>query len=129
MSNKLGLNEYNEYVNRTMSIDNDNPNFLFVCEGNAQRSPTLDLWFVKNRPQYNVRSAGTAFSYNHPLNEELLEWSDIIWVCDLEQSRFIHRRFNEFHHKVEIIGISDQYTRESPQLYRIIEFWVERRGL
>ena len=124
----MWIKQYNEYVDRV--IENAiNPNILFICEGNAQRSPTCELWFRKNRPQYNVRSTGTAFGYDHPLNEELLEWSDIILCMDLEQSRFIYRRFSDYYHKVSVMGISDQYSRESPQLYHIIEFWVERIGL
>ena len=128
MSNKLGLNEYNEYVNGTMDIDN-NPNLLFVCEANAQRSPTFEIWFKENRPQYNVKSTGTAHGYPHALTEELLQWADTVWCMDLEQDRFIKRKFQDYYYKVKIIGCSDKYNRESLQVYRIIEHWVEKEGL
>lgn len=104
-------------------------NLLFVCEGNAQRSPTFELWFKMHRPQYSVKSTGTAFGYPERLNEELLMWADTIYCMDLEQERFIHRRFPEYICKVKIIGCSDQYNRESLQLYRLIEYWTEKEGL
>lgn len=107
----------------------DFKNILFVCEGNAQRSPTFELWFKKYRPQYNTKSTGTAYGYPERLNPALLDWADLIFVMDLEQDRFIFRRFSEYYSKVKIIGCSDQYPRESPQLYRIIEYWVEKIGL
>lgn len=104
-------------------------NLLFVCEGNAQRSPTFEIWFKENRPQYEVKSTGTAFGYPERLNEELLKWADVIYCMDLEQDRFIQRRFSKYHSKVKIVGCSDQYNRESPQLYRLIEYWVEKEEL
>jgi len=60
-------------------------NLLFVCEGNAQRSPTFEIWFKKNKPQYNVKSTGTAYGYPERLNKEILEWADRIFLMDLEQ--------------------------------------------
>lgn len=129
MANELGVTEYNKYVDDAMSIDNDNPNFLFVCEGNAQRSPTFEKWFKLQRKQYNVKSTGTAFAYENPLTSELLTWADVIYCMDLEQCKFISRKFPQFIGKVEIVGCSDQYSRMSPQLCRLIEFWVERENL
>ena len=129
MRNELGLKEYNEYVNGTMDIDNNNPNLLFVCEANAQRSPTFEKWFKKNRPQYNVKSTGTAHGYPHALTEELLQWADTVWCMDLEQCKFIDRKFPDFIRKVKIVGCSDQYNRMSPQLCHLITFWVEKEKL
>ncbi len=35
------------------------PKYLFVCEANAQRSPTFETWFKAHRfKEYEVRSAG-----------------------------------------------------------------------
>lgn len=129
MSNELGLKEYNEYVNGTMDIDNNKPNLLFVCEANAQRSPTFEIWFKKNRPQYNIKSTGTAHGYPHALTEELLQWADTVWCMDLEQDIFIYRRFPRYCWKVKVIGCSDQYQRESKQLYNRIEFWAMKEKL
>lgn len=102
---------------------------LFVCEGNAQRSPTFEIWFKKNRPQYNVRSVGTARSYSGILIEELLKWADVIYTMDLDQEMFIARKFPEFLEKVVVIGCDDKYPRESPQLFRLIEYWAKKVNL
>ncbi len=102
---------------------------LFVCEGNAQRSPTFEIWFKKYKPEYEVKSTGTAYGYPERLSEELLEWADKVFLMDLEQEMFMSRKFPEFVSKCEIIGCSDQYPRESPQLNRLIAYWTHKRGL
>lgn len=33
---------------------------LFVCERNEQRSPSFQTWFEEYKPEYEVKSAGTA---------------------------------------------------------------------
>lgn len=104
-------------------------NILFVCEGNVQRSPTFELWFRKNRPDYNVKSTGTSYGYPERMTTELLEWADVIYVMDLEQEMFMKRKFPEYLSKCKVIGCSDQYPRESPQLYRLIEYWVKKEEL
>ncbi len=102
---------------------------LFVCEGNAQRSPTFEIWFKKHRPEYDVKSTGTSYGYPERMTEEILEWADKIFLMDLEQEMFMRRNFPEFLHKTEIIGCSDQYSRESVDLNRIISYWVNKVGL
>lgn len=103
-------------------------NLLFVCEGHAQRSPTFEIWFKKNRPQYDVKSVGTSFNFSGIIGE-LLKWADMIFVMDLEQEMYIARKFPEFLEKVVIIGCDDKYPRESPQLFRLIEYWVKKVNL
>jgi predicted protein tyrosine phosphatase len=120
--------EFDKEVVKTLSGDT-RYRLLFVCEGNAQRSPTFQSWFEMHKPEYNVRSTGTAFAYMYPLDEQLLLWADTIYCMDLEQDRFIKRKFQDYYYKVKIVGCSDQYNRESLQLYRIIEHWVEKERL
>ncbi len=100
-------------------------NILFVCEYNLNRSPFFKDWFKKNRPQYNVRSCGTSYGYLDKLSKELLEWADKVYVMDIEQEMSIKRRFPDFMNKIEIIGVSDG----TPNLYKIIEYWVEKKEL
>lgn len=102
---------------------------LFVCAGNIQRSPSFEKWFKDNRPEYEVRSTGTAYGYPFRMNNELLEWADRIFLMDLEQEMFVWAKFPEFVYKTEIIGVSDQYERDSEELYKIIEYWVNKMGL
>ncbi len=99
---------------------------LFICAGNAQRSPSFEIWFKKNRPQYDVRSTGTYYGYPYRMNEELLEWADKIYVMDLEQYMFIHRKYPTFLSKVKVVGCSDQYNRESSEINNLIWFWATK---
>ncbi len=124
-------NVENHMKDMFVSLVNDKTmkKLLFVCEGNAQRSPTFKIWVEKHKPEYEVKSTGTAYGYPDRLSEELLEWADRVFLMDLEQEMFMRRKFPQFLYKCEIIGCSDQYPRESVQLYRLIEYWVHKRGL
>lgn len=104
-------------------------NLLFVCEGNAQRSPTFEIWFKKNRPEYNVRSAGIRSYSPVVLTKELLYWADVVYIMDLKQEMFIHRKFPEFLGKVVVIGCDDQYSGGSAELINLIEYWVNKVDL
>ena len=99
---------------------------LFVCMANTNRSPTFERYFKKNFPQYEVRSSGTYYGYPEPFTEKLLKWADVIYVMDLSQELFISRHFPNYTNKVKIIGISDQYDPDSPELIELIEFWVNK---
>ena len=98
---------------------------LFVCNANLNRSPTFEKWFKKHKPEYEVRSAGIYYGYPHKLNKELFEWADDVYIMDLEQAIFIDEHFPKYRLKYEIIGISDQYDPDDPNLIRLIEFWVK----
>ncbi len=102
---------------------------LFICTGNAQRSPTFEKWFKENKSQYEVKSTGTAYGYPERMTTELLEWADKIFLMDLEQEMFMRRKFPEFLYKTEIIGCSDQYSRDSSQLKGLIWYWANKKGL
>lgn len=102
---------------------------LFVCAANAQRSPSFEIWFKANRPQYEVRSAGCYWGYPYRIDEEILSWADKVYVMDLEQEIFIARKYPEFLNKVEVIGVSDQYSRESPEINNLIWYWTKKVGL
>ena len=104
-------------------------NLLFVCERNEQRSPTFETWFRKNRPQYDVKSAGIFYYCPQKLTKELLEWADVVYVMDLGQEMFIARKFPEFLCKVIVIGCDDDYQRESSRLFKLIEYWVKKVNL
>jgi predicted protein tyrosine phosphatase len=100
-------------------------NILFVCEGNINRSPFFEEWFKKNKPQYNVKSTGTSYAYYNLLTEDLLKWADRIYLMDIEQEMFFKRKFPDYLSKMKIIGVSDG----TPDMERIIKYWVRREGL
>jgi predicted protein tyrosine phosphatase len=102
---------------------------LFVCGRNEKRSPSFAIWFKKHKPEYEVRQSGIAEGCPEEINRDLLEWADNIFLMDLEQEIFLTMRFPEFVYKTEIVGCDDMYQRESPQLNKLIEYWVRKRGL
>lgn len=97
---------------------------LFVCAGNVQRSPTFENYFRQHIPKHDVMSAGTYHGYPNRVDASCLEWADIVYVMDLEQARFIKRKFNKYFNKVVVVGISDQYNPEDPELIKLIKFWL-----
>lgn len=97
---------------------------LFVCMCNLNRSPTFAKWFKKNMPQHESRSAGTYGGYPYMLNRELMKWADKVIVMDYSQKLFIRKKYGEFIKKVWIVGISDQYNPDDPDLIELIELWV-----
>ncbi len=102
---------------------------LFICAANAQRSPSFENWFKENKPQYEIRSAGIYFGYPYQVNEEILLWADKIYLMDLSQEMHISRKYPEFLNKCEIIGCSDQYSRDSPEIKELIYYWAKKKNL
>lgn len=78
---------------------------LFVCSGNASRSPSFENWFRENRPQYDVMSAGTNYGCQVELTDEFLECADKIYIMDLSHELIISRDYPEYLHKCEVVGI------------------------
>ena len=104
-------------------------NLLFICAGNASRSPSFEHWFKENKPQYEVRSAGIYHGYPYQVNAEILKWADKIYLMDLSQEKFISDRYGEYLYKCETIGISDQYIPDSPEIKELIWYWTKRKCL
>lgn len=130
MNQRRGLlQSFDDNKKRVICSDMRRKNLLFVCRGNTQRSPTFEIWFKKYRPQYNVKSAGTMCYATQVLTEELLEWADVVYVMDLGQEMFISARFPEFLEKVVVVGVTDDYQRESTILFKLIEYWAKKNNL
>lgn len=101
-------------------------NILFVCNGNAQRSPTFERFFKKklDPKDYDIRSAGIYSGYPYIVNQELIDWAEKIYVMDLEQAYHICKYYKH-PATLEMIGVSDQYTPDDPELIKLIEFWFK----
>lgn len=56
-----------------------------------------------------------------------MEWADKIYLMDLSHELFITRRYPKFIFKCEVIGISDQYNPDSPEITELIWYWAKRR--
>lgn len=97
---------------------------MFVCAGNANRSPEFEKYIKQRYSEHDVKSSGIYHAYDTPLKEGL-EWAEAVFVMDLSQSMFIAGRYPAHLHKVHMIGVSDDYDRSTDDLLDIIRFWEE----
>lgn len=102
-------------------------NVLFVCSQNRLRSPTAEQVFSR-RPGIEVASAGTNHDADNPLNAELVEWADIIFVMEKTHRNKLQQRFRASLKKVRVIclDIPDEFEFMDPMLVRLLETKVSR---
>lgn len=99
---------------------------LAVCTANTNRSPTAERIIRERYPDWEVDSAGT-WGGPHILTEELLNWADLVICADLSHKKFIEEHHPTFPEDlIAVMGISDQYDREDPDLVDLIEYWLDR---
>lgn len=102
-------------------------NVLFVCSQNRLRSPTAEQIFSK-RHDIEVSSAGTNNDADNPLNRELVEWADIIFVMEKAHLNKLRQRFRSALKDTRMIclDIPDRYQFMDPELVRLLEAKVSR---
>lgn len=105
-------------------------NVLFVCSAHVRRSRTAEEIY-RDDPRFTVRSAGLGELTDRPVNEELLEWADLVAVMEAEQRRFIMDRFPRASHwaRIVVLGIPDVYSFRDPALVDEIRSRFERAYL
>ena len=86
------------------------------------RSPTAERMFSK-RPDLEVRSAGTATDALARVNDQMLDWADLIFIMDEQQRRSLHRRFagHPALDRLICLGIPDEYTFLQPELMSLLQ--------
>lgn len=104
-------------------------NIIFICSANVNRSKAFEREFNKLRLDYNCKSAGIWHGYPDQLNKTLLEWTDYLFVMDLSHEVFISKKYPEHLKKVEVIGISDQYDVDDPELVDLFHYWFNRHWI
>jgi predicted protein tyrosine phosphatase len=106
-------------------------NWLFVCEGNTNRSPTFERFINASFSRIEAKSCGTRceatpFIPTTQIDTDLLEWADTVWCMDLTQVRFINYMYgNEYNDKIKIVGILDEFYPDEYALVKLIEFWLK----
>lgn len=97
-------------------------NVLFVCSANRLRSPTAEQIFSK-RDDIEVASAGTSHDAVTPLDGELVEWADIIFVMEKAHRNKLQKKFKRHLKAARVIclDIPDEYEFMDPELIRILE--------
>ena len=97
-------------------------NILFVCGRNKLRSPTAEQLFA-SFPDIEVASAGTNPDADYPLDAELVEWADIIFVMENVHRQKLTKRFSRSLRKARVIclDIPDRFDFMAPELVRLLE--------
>jgi predicted protein tyrosine phosphatase len=107
-------------------------NMLFVCSANKDRSKTADDYFSEKYPDLNFLSAGTNLKIcaqlgTTPLEEDLLDWADKIFVMETKHAKFIQQMSKNKHNsKMVTLKIPDIYPYYDKQLIEILEEKMER---
>lgn len=96
-------------------------NVLFVCSANRLRSPTAEQVFSR-RDDIEVASAGTNHDSVTPLDAELVEWADIIFVMEKAHRAKLQKKFRkQLRAQVICLDIPDDFAFMDPTLVRLFE--------
>ena len=82
---------------------------LFVCTANMHRSPTAESIF-RNVPGVETKSAGTDENSEVPLNRQLLEWADFVFVMEEKHREHIEKTFHKVNKRIIVLNIPDVYN-------------------
>lgn len=102
-------------------------NLLFVCSQNKLRSPTAEQVFSQY-PGIEAMSAGTNNDAVTPLDGELVEWADVIFVMERAHLNKLRARFKRHLNgrRVVCLDIPDDYDFMDPALVRLLQAKVGR---
>ena len=95
--------------------------FLFVCSQNKLRSPTAEQIFSA-REDIEVSSAGTNHDAENPLDNEQIEWADMIIVMEKHHRNKIQKRFFAAlkTKRIVVLDVPDEYEFMDPGLVRLL---------
>ena len=95
---------------------------LFICTANVKRSVTAEALFSVC-PNIETKSAGThASSDRVQVNQELVDWADMIFVVSEEEGHisFLKENFNIDDKKIINLDIPDMYYTHDPKLKELL---------
>jgi predicted protein tyrosine phosphatase len=95
---------------------------LFVCSQNRLRSPTAEEVFL-GVPGLKCASAGTDDKANVPLEPELIEWADTIYVMEQAHKNKITKKFGQYlsGKRIVVLNIPDNYRFMQPELITLLK--------
>ena len=95
---------------------------LFVCGRNRKRSPTAEVLF-RDHPGVDVQSAGLSPDAETPLDREMVEWAEIIFVMEASQRRKINAQFRRSLMDVRVVclDIPDRFEFMDPRLQELLK--------
>jgi len=94
---------------------------LFVCEGNLHRSPTAEELYASTKG-LKVRSAGTSSLARTEIDEDLLDWADVVCVMETRLVKVLKRRFPVQMATKTVLGLNipDNFQRMQPELVAML---------
>jgi len=94
---------------------------LFICGKNRRRSPTAEQVF-STWPDLAVASAGLSDDAVTPLDGELLEWADLVFVMERSYETKLRKRFRRHikDQRVICLGVPDDYEYMEPALVELL---------
>lgn len=94
---------------------------LFVCEGNAHRSPTAER-ICADVPGVLAKSAGLSHLARTQVTEELLDWADVVFVMERRLERMLRRSFGEHlaGRQVVSLDVPDDYQFMQAELIAVL---------
>jgi predicted protein tyrosine phosphatase len=98
----------------------DPERILFICTANVDRSRTAEDLYTGDA-RYEVRSAGTAPFATTPVDRELLQWADRIFVMCERHDRHatqLKLRFPDVRRTIVDLDVEDRWHRGDPELVR-----------
>lgn len=80
----------------------------------------------RNDSRLSVRSAGVKSDARRRVNEQDLEWADVIFVMEREHKKTIEERFAHLESPpIEVLDIPDDFQYLDPELQALIRGAVE----
>ena len=103
---------------------------LFICDGGLDRSPAAAELF-KDSKKYEARFAGIRPLISAPMTRQALQWADEIFVMEPEHKRYLLENFpliTREKPEIVILDILNKYTRNDPELEKILIKKLQERG-
>ena len=97
-------------------------NVLFVCSRNKRRSLTAEMMW-KNDPNWDVKSCGTSDSSRIKINENLLNWADLVLVMEKKHLSMIRQKFPfvESSKLIRVLYIADVFELMDDKLIELLQ--------
>ena len=89
------------------------------------RSPTAEEMFI-NIEGVKAKSAGTSLMAATRLSNELIEWSDRIFVMEHRHQEAVLKLDPDAQQKIEVLDIPDRYYHNQPELKQLLKKKLKR---
>jgi len=97
---------------------------LFVCTRNVARSPMaeslLGEMLLREQGRHEARSVGTASDASRRLTTRDVAWADVVAVMDDAHRALIETSWPAHAHKVQVLGVLDEYDPDEPALRGVL---------